>query len=236
MIRLGSAHDGADRDFASADARARSSARQHDSWRVQRVAPCERRSPRRILVDRWCLSSPHAHRRMTMTSMPTRRSPGLGLMGDGVSLALIYLVALVTTLALRSAHVDAWKLLVPAVAFAALGGLSLKRFPARTTAAARDSSPRRSRRASPSASPDLARPLHRCRRQRPRRNAQAVPSRHDLGAAQRRPQRARAESIGCAASGSPPDDTLESSPVKNPRALLQAAGDRRPRARCARSP
>jgi hypothetical protein len=64
-----------------------------------------------------------------MTSMTNRSSAGLGFVGESVSLALIYLVALVTTLALRSAQVDAWKLLVPAVAFAALGGLSLKRFP-----------------------------------------------------------------------------------------------------------
>lgn len=53
----------------------------------------------------------------------------MGFAGEGVSLALIYLVALVTTLALRGAPVDAWRLLVPAVAFAALGGLALKRSP-----------------------------------------------------------------------------------------------------------
>jgi hypothetical protein len=50
-------------------------------------------------------------------------------MSESFSLALVYLVAFVTTLALRSAQLDAWKLVVPAVAFAALGGLSIKRFP-----------------------------------------------------------------------------------------------------------
>jgi hypothetical protein len=64
-----------------------------------------------------------------MTSMTNRSSAGLGLMSESFSLALVYLVAFVTTLALRSAQLDAWKLVVPAVAFAALGGLSIKRFP-----------------------------------------------------------------------------------------------------------
>jgi hypothetical protein len=61
--------------------------------------------------------------------MTNRSSAGLGLMSESFSLALVYLVAFVTTLALRSAQLDAWKLVVPAVAFAALGGLSIKRFP-----------------------------------------------------------------------------------------------------------
>jgi len=64
-----------------------------------------------------------------MTSMTDRSSAGLGFMSESFSLALVYLAAFVTTLALRSAQVDAWKLVLPAVAFAALGGLSLKRFP-----------------------------------------------------------------------------------------------------------
>lgn len=64
-----------------------------------------------------------------MTSMTDRSSAGLGFMSESFSLALIYAVAFVTTLALRSTQVDAWKLFVPAVAFAALAGLSLKRFP-----------------------------------------------------------------------------------------------------------
>jgi hypothetical protein len=64
-----------------------------------------------------------------MTSMTNRSSAGLGFMSESFSLALVYLVAFVTTVALRSAHVDAWKLVVPAVAFAALGGLALKRLP-----------------------------------------------------------------------------------------------------------
>jgi hypothetical protein len=63
--------------------------------------------------------------------MTNRSSEGLAFMSESVSLALIYVVAFVTTLALRSAPVDAWRLFVPAVAFAALGGLSLKRFPDR---------------------------------------------------------------------------------------------------------
>lgn len=64
-----------------------------------------------------------------MTSMTNRSTAGMGLMSESFSLALVYLVAFVTTLALRSAQLDAWKLVVPAVAFAALGALSLKRFP-----------------------------------------------------------------------------------------------------------
>jgi hypothetical protein len=64
-----------------------------------------------------------------MSTMTNRRSVGLGFMSESLSLALVYVVALVTTLALRSAPIDAWNLFVPAVAFAALGGLSLKRFP-----------------------------------------------------------------------------------------------------------
>jgi hypothetical protein len=61
--------------------------------------------------------------------MTDRSSTGLGFMSESFSLAVIYAIAFVTTLALRSAQVDAWKLFVPAVAFAALAGLSLKRFP-----------------------------------------------------------------------------------------------------------
>jgi hypothetical protein len=64
-----------------------------------------------------------------MASMTDRSSAGLGFMSEGFSLALIYAIAFVTTLALRSAQVDGWKLFVPAVAFAALAGPSLKRFP-----------------------------------------------------------------------------------------------------------
>lgn len=64
-----------------------------------------------------------------MTSTTNRSSAGPGFMSESFSLALVYLVAFVTTLALRSAQVDAWKLVVPAVAFVALGGLSLKRVP-----------------------------------------------------------------------------------------------------------
>ena len=66
-----------------------------------------------------------------MPSTTDRSSAGLGLMSESFSLALIYAIAFVTTLALRSAQVDAWKLFVPAVAFAALAGPSLKRFPDR---------------------------------------------------------------------------------------------------------
>jgi hypothetical protein len=64
-----------------------------------------------------------------MSTMTNRRSVGPGFKSEGLSLALVYVVALVTTLALRSAPVDAWTLFVPAVAFAALGGVSLKRLP-----------------------------------------------------------------------------------------------------------
>ena len=63
-----------------------------------------------------------------MSTMTNRRSEGLGFMSESLSLALIYVVALVVTLALRSAAIDAWNLFVPAVAFAALGGLSLEHF------------------------------------------------------------------------------------------------------------
>lgn len=64
-----------------------------------------------------------------MSPMTNRSSVGPGFLSESVLLALIYAVALVTTLALRSAQVDAWTLFVPSVVFAALGGLSLKRFP-----------------------------------------------------------------------------------------------------------
>ena len=63
-----------------------------------------------------------------MSTLSDRRNPGLGVMSESFSLALIYLIAVVTTLALRSAPIEPWAIL-PAVAFAAAGGLALKRCP-----------------------------------------------------------------------------------------------------------
>ena len=63
-----------------------------------------------------------------MSTMTNQRSPGLGLMSESFSLALIYLVAVVTTLALRGAPIDPFVLLAPAVAFAAAGGFALRRY------------------------------------------------------------------------------------------------------------
>lgn len=63
--------------------------------------------------------------------MPTtanRSSTGPGLMSEGFLLAMIYVIALVTTIAVRGVAIDTWNLFVPAVVFAAAGGYLTPRF------------------------------------------------------------------------------------------------------------
>ncbi len=63
-----------------------------------------------------------------MSTPMNRDARSFGLMSEGLSLALIYAIALVTTWALQGSRIDGLKLLLPAVAFAALGGWLLPRF------------------------------------------------------------------------------------------------------------